>query len=71
MNNQRQMTDTDFSPVTLSVSTKDETMNYVTNSPEEGKLDDCKALEIKRSKRKLEVCWGLNHKKTIKRRLQG
>lgn len=47
----------DFSPDTSGVrnvqgSTKGETMKYVMNSPEEGKLDDCKALEIEKSKRK-------------------
>lgn len=57
INSQGQITDMDFSPDTSGVrnvqgSTKGETMKYVMNSPEEGKLDDCKALEIEKSKRK-------------------
>ena len=47
INSQGQITDTDFSPDTLSVtnvlpSAKDETTQNVMNFPEEGKSDGCR-----------------------------
>lgn len=51
INNHEQIIDTDFSPDTSSVwdiidSRKDDTMQNVMCSPEEGKSDNCKVLEV-------------------------